>query len=41
MKEMLVVPDIMIMDEPDVYLDFENLNALKECLLIHIRELCL
>ena len=29
MKEMLVVPDIMIMDEPDVYLDFENLNALK------------
>ena len=30
MKEMLVVPDIMIMDEPDVYLDFENLNALKE-----------
>ncbi len=29
MKEMLFVPDIMIMDEPDVYLDFENLNALK------------
>ncbi len=29
MKEMLIVPDIMVMDEPDVYLDFENLNALK------------
>lgn len=28
-KEMLTGPDVMIMDEPDVFLDFENLNALK------------
>ena len=28
-KEMLTVPDVMIMDEPDVFLDFENLNSLK------------
>ncbi|OLS01898.1 ATP-binding cassette domain-containing protein [Tissierella creatinophila] len=28
-KEMLSTPDLMIMDEPDVFLDFENLNALK------------
>lgn len=28
-KEMLNRPDLMIMDEPDVFLDFENLNALK------------
>ncbi|MDF2840473.1 MAG: transporter related [Clostridia bacterium] len=28
-KEMLKSPDLMIMDEPDVFLDFENLNALK------------
>lgn len=28
-KEMLNVPDLMIMDEPDVFLDFENLNSLK------------
>ncbi|MFT5871215.1 MAG: ATP-binding cassette subfamily F protein 3 [Clostridium sp.] len=28
-KEMLNSPDLMIMDEPDVFLDFENLNALK------------
>lgn len=33
MKEMLSKPDVMIMDEPDVFLDFENLNALKN--LIH------
>ena len=26
---MLNTPDLMIMDEPDVFLDFENLNALK------------
>ncbi|MGC5772663.1 ABC-F family ATP-binding cassette domain-containing protein [Paenibacillus pabuli] len=30
MKEMLNRPDLMIMDEPDVFLDFENLNALKK-----------
>ncbi len=29
-KEMLTVPDLMIMDEPDVFLDFENLNSLKK-----------
>ncbi len=28
-KEMLTAPSYMIMDEPDVFLDFENLNALK------------
>lgn len=33
MKEMLSSPDVIIMDEPDVFLDFENLNALKK--LIH------
>lgn len=29
-KEMLTLPDLMIMDEPDVFLDFENLNSLKK-----------
>ena len=28
-KEMLNLPDLLIMDEPDVFLDFENLNSLK------------
>ncbi len=28
-KEMLNSPDLMVMDEPDVFLDFENLNSLK------------
>lgn len=28
-KEMLNLADLMIMDEPDVFLDFENLNSLK------------
>lgn len=28
-KEMLKSPNLMIMDEPDVFLDFENLNSLK------------
>ncbi len=28
-KEMINTPDLMIMDEPDVFLDFENLNSLK------------
>ncbi len=27
-KEMLTAPDILLMDEPDVFLDFENLNSL-------------
>ena len=34
-KEMLTVPDLMIMDEPDVFLDFENLNALKNLINSH------
>jgi ATP-binding cassette, subfamily F, member 3 len=29
-KEMLSNPDLLIMDEPDVFLDFENLNSLKD-----------
>jgi len=28
-KEMLHSPEVMIMDEPDVFLDFDNLNSLK------------
>lgn len=28
-REMLTGPDLMLMDEPDVFLDFENLNSLK------------
>ncbi|MGE4284334.1 MAG: ABC-F family ATP-binding cassette domain-containing protein [Clostridia bacterium] len=34
-KEMLSSPDLMIMDEPDVFLDFENLNALKNLINFH------
>lgn len=30
MKEMLLLPDLLIMDEPDVFLDFENMNGLCE-----------
>lgn len=33
MKEMLLKPNLLIMDEPDVFLDFENLNGL--CKLIN------
>ena len=33
MKEMLKKPNLLIMDEPDVFLDFENLNGL--CKLIN------
>lgn len=29
-KVMLTLPDLIIMDEPDVFLDFENLNSLKK-----------
>ncbi|WP_127529967.1 ABC-F family ATP-binding cassette domain-containing protein [Paenibacillus kobensis] len=35
MREMLNRPDLMIMDEPDVFLDFENLNALKKLINTH------
>ncbi|UQZ32528.1 ABC transporter ATP-binding protein [Paenibacillus sp. PK3_47] len=34
-KEMLSKPDLMIMDEPDVFLDFDNLNALKNLINSH------
>ncbi|QNO15357.1 ABC-F family ATP-binding cassette domain-containing protein [Alkalicella caledoniensis] len=34
-KEMLNSPDLIIMDEPDVFLDFENLNALKSLINSH------
>lgn len=33
MKEMLLQPNLLIMDEPDVFLDFQNLNGL--CALIN------
>lgn len=35
MKGMLNNPDLLIMDEPDVFLDFENLNALKNLINTH------
>ncbi|SMB80712.1 ATP-binding cassette, subfamily F, member 3 [Desulfonispora thiosulfatigenes DSM 11270] len=34
-KEMLSSPDLLIMDEPDVFLDFENLNSLKNLINSH------
>ncbi|MCC3868196.1 ABC-F family ATP-binding cassette domain-containing protein [Terrisporobacter mayombei] len=34
-KEMLNNPDLIIMDEPDVFLDFENLNSLKNLINSH------
>lgn len=34
-KEMMNKPDLMIMDEPDVFLDFENLNSLKNLINSH------
>ncbi len=34
-KEMLTKPDLLIMDEPDVFLDFENLNSLKNLINTH------
>ncbi|WBW96249.1 ABC-F family ATP-binding cassette domain-containing protein [Oceanirhabdus sp. W0125-5] len=34
-KEMLNSPGLMIMDEPDVFLDFENLNSLKNLINSH------
>jgi ATP-binding cassette subfamily F protein 3 len=34
-KELLNSPDLMIMDEPDVFLDFGNLNALKNLINSH------
>lgn len=34
-KEMLSQPDLLMMDEPDVFLDFENLDALKNLINAH------
>ena len=34
-KEMLTAPDLMIMDEPDVFLDFDHLNGLKNLINSH------
>lgn len=34
-KQMLNSPDLIIMDEPDVFLDFENLNSLKNLINSH------
>lgn len=34
-KEMLSNPDLLIMDEPDVFLDFENLNSLEDLINSH------
>lgn len=34
-KGMLTTPDLLIMDEPDVFLDFENLNSLKNLINSH------
>ncbi|MBU3071817.1 ABC-F family ATP-binding cassette domain-containing protein [Clostridium estertheticum] len=35
-KEMLNSPELMIMDEPDVFLDFGNLNSLKDLINSHV-----
>lgn len=35
MREMLLRPDLLIMDEPDAYLDFSNLHALKKLMNAH------
>lgn len=34
-KEMLTRPNLIIMDEPDVFLDFENLNSLRKLINAH------
>lgn len=34
-REMLHNPDLLIMDEPDVFLDFDNLNSLKDLINTH------
>lgn len=35
MKEMLTNPSLIIMDEPDVFLDFDNLNSLRKLINAH------
>ncbi|NCB42608.1 MAG: ABC-F family ATP-binding cassette domain-containing protein [Clostridia bacterium] len=34
-KEMLIRPDLIMMDEPDAFLDFENLNSLRKLVNAH------
>jgi ATP-binding cassette subfamily F protein 3 len=34
-REMLHSPELLVMDEPDVFLDFENLNALRTLINTH------
>lgn len=34
-KEMVQMPNLLIMDEPDVFLDFEHLNSLKDLINVH------
>lgn len=34
-KQMLMFPSVLIMDEPDVFLDFENLNGLRQLINTH------
>lgn len=34
-REMMLCPKFLIMDEPDVFLDFEHLNALKDLMNAH------
>lgn len=34
-KEMVQIPSLLVMDEPDVFLDFEHLNALKDLINAH------
>ncbi len=34
-REMLTTPDIIIMDEPDVFLDFEHMHSLKNLINAH------
>lgn len=34
-RQMLRCPDLLIMDEPDVFLDFENLNGLRDLINAH------
>ena len=34
-RQMIVKPDLLIMDEPDVFLDFHNLNGLRDLINAH------
>ena len=35
MREMLILPQLLVLDEPDVFLDLDNLNALKDLINYH------